>query len=92
MASVRPPTADFRDPIQDSRRWERFEHRPDDIFISTPPKSGTTWMQGIVSSMLWPAGDAPDTLQDRSPWVDVRFAAEDEMLEKSVNNLPRIGS
>lgn len=80
MTTTRPPTREHRNAIEDSRRWERFEHRPDDIFISTPPKSGTTWTQGIVSSLLWPAGDAPGNRNARSPWVDVRFSPVDVML------------
>jgi aryl sulfotransferase len=66
--------------IEDSRRWQGFEHRADDIFISTPPKSGTTWMQGIVSSLLWPAGDAPGERGSRSPWIDARFVPVDDVL------------
>ena len=77
---TRLPTRVHVSPIEDSRRWRRFEPRPDDIFITTPPKSGTTWMQGIVSSLLWPEGGAPGTRFERSPWVDARFTPEDDML------------
>ena len=80
MGNVRQPTNEFRRAIEDSLRWRDFEHRADDIFISTPPKSGTTWMQGIVSSLLWPAGDAPGDRSDRSPWVDARFTPVEELL------------
>ena len=66
----------------DSRRWGRFVPRDDDIFISTPPKSGTTWMQGIVSSLLWPDGDAPAPAFDVSPWVDARIVPVDEMMAR----------
>ena len=55
----------------DSRRWEGFVARPDDIFISSPPKSGTTWTQGIVGSLLWPYGDAPAPAFDLAPWLDL---------------------
>ena len=37
-------------------------------------------MQGIVSSLLWPAGDAPGLRNERSPWIDVRFFPVDDML------------
>ena len=37
-------------------------------------------MQGIVSSLLWPAGDAPGDRSERSPWIDARFAPIDEVL------------
>jgi aryl sulfotransferase len=80
VTTIRPPTRDHRSAIEDSRRWERFEHRPDDMFISTPPKSGTTWTQGIVASLLWPAGDPPGHRNSLSPWVDVRFRPVDVML------------
>lgn len=33
-----------------------------------------------MSSLLWPAGDAPGTRHGRSPWVDVRFSPVDVML------------
>lgn len=72
---------DFVTVIEDSRRWRDVELRDDDIIISTPPKSGTTWMQGIVSSLLWPNDDAPGTLSERSPWVDMRARPIDELVE-----------
>lgn len=76
MVFVRPPKIDFLSNIEDSRRWKDVTFRDGDIVISTPPKCGTTWTQGIVASLLWPAGDAPD---DR-PWVDLRLAPIEELL------------
>jgi aryl sulfotransferase len=64
----------------DSRRWERFVARPDDIIITSPPKSGTTWTQGIVGSLLWPHGDAPAPAFDLAPWLDARVGPVDDML------------
>ena len=83
MGAIRTPTAHHISAIEDSRRWAGFRHRPDDVFISTPPKSGTTWMQGIVSSLLWPDGDAPGHLGERSPWVDVRFRPVADVLARA---------
>jgi aryl sulfotransferase len=57
----------------DSRRWRQVPLRSGDIVISTPPKSGTTLMQGIVHSLLWPDGEAPDDFLSLCPWVDFRF-------------------
>lgn len=82
MSAIRQPTSEHRRSVEDSLRWREFKHRPDDIFISTPPKSGTTWMQGIVSSLLWPAGNAPGDRGDRSPWIDARFAPIEDVLAR----------
>lgn len=82
MDAVEPPARDFVTVIEDSRRWTHVPLRDDDIIISTPPKCGTTWTQGVVSSLLWPDGDAPDgSLSSRSPWVDVRFAPIEEIAQ-----------
>lgn len=82
MAPVRPATRRRLHVFDDSRRWERFTPRPDDIIITTPPKSGTTWMQGIVASLLWPHGDAPGPAFDLSPWLDARIVPADDMVAK----------
>lgn len=55
----------------DSTVWNDFTFRDDDIIIGTYGKSGTTWLQQIVSQLLF--ADA-DTLPvaEMSPWVDLR--------------------
>ena len=49
----------YRNAVMDNARWTGFEPRPDDIFVCTPSKCGTTWMQTIVANLLWPDGDIP---------------------------------
>ena len=73
------PTDDWITVHADSRRWADVPLRAGDIVISTPPKSGTTLMQGIVHSLLWPDGDAPGPFLALSPWVDLRVAPIDEI-------------
>jgi hypothetical protein len=34
----------YRNAVMDNARWTGFEPRPDDIFVCTPSKCGTTWM------------------------------------------------
>ena len=79
---ITPPDRPFANAIEDSRRWHAVALRPDDIIISTPPKCGTTWTQGIVSSLMWPEGGEPGTLSARSPWPDARFGPTEAMLEQ----------
>jgi aryl sulfotransferase len=78
----RPPTREYRYAVWDSRRWVGFVHRPGDIFVCTPPKCGTTWMQTIVATLLFPAGDAPGPVWKIAPWLDARFDPIDEILAR----------
>lgn len=48
-------------------------HRPGDIVISTSAKAGTTWMQRIVSLLIFGTGPLPDVLTKVSPWIDCRY-------------------
>src|SRR6186997_1446244 len=63
----------YRWAVSDNRRWERFECRRGDIFVCTPPKCGTTWMQAIVAALLFQESAAPGPLWEISPWIDARF-------------------
>lgn len=74
------PAARHVTAIEDSRRWRHVTRRAGDIIISTPPKSGTTWMQGIVRSLLWPQGPPPDG-QGTSPWVDMRATPIEQLVD-----------
>ncbi len=67
---MRPQQRIYRSATTDGERWAAYDHRPGDIFICTPPKCGTTWMQTIVASLLWPDGDFPGTVQETGPWFD----------------------
>jgi len=55
----------------DSTIWNDFQFRDDDIVISTYAKSGTTWVQQIVSQLLW-NGEAGLEVAEMSPWLDLR--------------------
>lgn len=68
--------------VMDSTRWDRFVHRPGDIFVCTPPKCGTTWTQAIVASLLWPAGDVPGPVMDLAPWWDANFYDVEELAAR----------
>ena len=66
LSSLRP----YRTAVFDNRRWAGFEPRPDDIFVCTPPKCGTTWTQTIVASLLFPDGRTPGPVMTLSPWIE----------------------
>lgn len=51
-------------------RWRDFAFRPGDIIISTPPKSGTTWVQMICALLIFRNPDLPAPLSELSPWLD----------------------
>ena len=57
----------------DSTRWDAVRLRPGDIVVSTSAKAGTTWMQRILSLLVFGTGPLPDLLQRVSPWIDRRF-------------------
>lgn len=67
----------------DTRIWNNFSFRDDDIMISTWAKSGTTWMQQIIAQLIF-SGPDEGCPCDRSPWLDLRIAANQatvDMLE-----------
>ncbi len=64
----------------DSTRWDSYKPRPGDVIISTSIKAGTTWMQRILSLLIFGTGDLPMGLWQLSPWVDSRIALPKEMM------------
>jgi len=64
----------------DSTVWNNFPFRDDDIIISTYAKSGTTWVQQILSQLIF--GGATDVnVAEISPWVDFRLPPKEVKLE-----------
>ena len=64
-------TRDLHNHHFDSTIWDEFRFRGDDIIIATYGKSGTTWMQQIVSQLLFDG--APGLpVAEMSPWLDLR--------------------
>ncbi len=63
----------------DSTIWNDFKFRDDDIVISTYAKAGTTWMQQIVSQLLFD-GAKDLEVAEMSPWVDLRVPPKEVKL------------
>ncbi len=57
--------------LMTSTAWDAIDFREDDIIIATYMKSGTTWMQQIVSQLIFDGAENLD-IPTLSPWVDLR--------------------
>jgi len=57
----------------DSARWDNFTVRDDDIFVWTPPRSGTTWTQTLCCLLLFGWRDFDIKPSDVSPWYEYNF-------------------
>jgi aryl sulfotransferase len=63
----------------DSRIWNDLNFRNDDIVIATYAKSGTTWMQQIVSQLIF-EGREGLPLSRMSFWIDNRGTPNEKKL------------
>lgn len=69
---IQSPTREYQTWIFDSRRWQRYNPRPDDMIIATYPKCGTAWMQRIVGLLIFQSTE-PKPIMQISVWIDRRF-------------------
>jgi len=67
--------------LTDNARWEGFRFRPGDIIISTPAKCGTTWTQTICALLIFQSPDFPATIDELSPWLEMRLRKRSEVFE-----------
>jgi aryl sulfotransferase len=72
---------DYLDAVMDSKRWDGFPFRDDDIVIGTWAKSGTTWCQQIVTQLIHEGQEQIATM-DIAPWVDMRIIPYEPMMEQ----------
>lgn len=63
--------------IASSDRWEGFTFRDDDIVITTPSKSGTTWLQSLIALLLFD-GVPDEPVYELSPWLDMNVRPVEE--------------
>ena len=68
-AMIRTPLREYRTWTVDSRRLAPYRPRADDIWISTYPKCGTTWVRHIVSMLVFGSAE-PRSIHDTSLWPD----------------------
>ena len=63
----------------DSTIWNDFKFRADDIIIATYAKTGTTWVQQIISQLIF-NGQEGLPVADMSPWLDLRVPPKEIKL------------
>jgi aryl sulfotransferase len=81
---IQPAQRDYRTWTIDSRRWAHYRPRATDIVIPTYPKCGTTWMQQIVSLLVFQTPE-PRPIMQISPWIDRRFPEPIEALMSRID-------
>lgn len=64
----------------DSTIWNDFAFRGDDIVVATYGKSGTTWTQQIIGQLVF-QGDPAVSMNELSPWLDLRVPPKPVKLE-----------
>ncbi len=69
----------YRQLFRDSRRWDGFTFRADDVVISTPTKCGTTWTQMICALLVFQTPRLDRPLDRISPWLDMVTRPLDEV-------------
>ena len=80
MAARPQRTTQYVTEVVDTRRWDSFSHRPGDIFVCTPPKCGTTWMQTICVMLVQGTPEIDGRVADISRWLDQTRIPLDDTL------------
>ncbi|MEL6587995.1 MAG: sulfotransferase domain-containing protein [Pseudomonadota bacterium] len=81
LRAARPPRRRYGGKISDPRQWDVLRPRAWDIVVSTPPKSGTTWMQGILALLLSGDADVDAAISRTAPWIDVRGPDQGALMD-----------
>jgi aryl sulfotransferase len=65
-------TRDIHNHHMKSTVWDDFKFRDDDVVVATYAKSGTTWMQQIVSQLIFGGAEGLE-VSKLSPWIELRI-------------------
>jgi aryl sulfotransferase len=71
--------------VCDSRLWDDFAMREDDIVIATWAKAGTNWMQQIVGQLIFAGAPGLYTSWNYSPWIEFRLDPGAPYAEKQTH-------
>ena len=81
MGTCEGPERVYEGSITDSRKWADYAPRAGDVIVSTPPKSGTTWTQGILALLISGDPDVNANPSVNAPWFDTNFSETKEVLK-----------
>jgi aryl sulfotransferase len=79
MTDQNGPRRRYQGARYDSARWLGFPFRDGDIVISSPSKTGTTWVQMICALLIFGEPQLPAPLGPLSPWLDHLVAPREEV-------------
>lgn len=79
MSNLPTKTRDIHSHHFDSTIWDDIQFRDDDIIIGTYGKAGTTWMQQIVSQLIF-NGEENLPVSEMGHWVDLRIPPKEVKL------------
>jgi aryl sulfotransferase len=75
-------THEYRNHHLDSTRWRVYEPREGDVVVTTSYKSGTTWMQQILHSLVFRGDPSALPVGLVSPWIEARLQGQlDEVAQ-----------
>ena len=80
IKSPKLPTHSYGGKIADPARWQAFKPRVGDIVLSTPPKSGSTWVQGILALLISGDPNVDADVSNNAPWLDISVPELDEVM------------
>ncbi len=82
LHSPRPASKKYIGNFSDSERWDAFTPRAGDIVVCTPPKSGTTWTQGVLALLISGDPEVDANTSMKSPWIDMNQRVLSEVIAR----------